>query len=84
MKPHISATLLEALTNETCAKNIEILLYLTFTWLCEDIDYNSSEYLKQALTLVVRKVHLIIVLFALYHTHTHTLTLSLSLSLSLS
>lgn len=56
LKPHISATLTESLTNETAPRNIEALLYMAYTWLVEDTADTSPENAKQYLMLIIRKV----------------------------
>mmetsp|Transcript_2685 Transcript_2685/g.9507 ORF Transcript_2685/g.9507 Transcript_2685/m.9507 type:complete len:1308 (+) Transcript_2685:68-3991(+) len=54
LKAHFSMILSEALSNETYPPNLEILLNLAATWGLEEIE-NSSEFIKQAISLIVRK-----------------------------
>lgn len=54
LKAHFSMILSEALSNETYPPNLETLLNLAATWGLEEIE-NSSEFIKQAISLIVRK-----------------------------
>lgn len=55
LKPHFSMILSEALSNETYPPNLEVLLDLAYTWGIEDLE-NTSEFVKQAISLIVRKI----------------------------
>ena len=55
LKPHFSALLTEALSKENANGNIELLLHISFTWVCEDIN-NNCDFVRQLIGLIVRKV----------------------------
>eukprot|EP01095_Lingulamoeba_sp_RSL-Kostka_P018275 TRINITY_DN9967_c1_g1_i3.p1 TRINITY_DN9967_c1_g1~~TRINITY_DN9967_c1_g1_i3.p1 ORF type:complete len:1160 (+),score=392.41 TRINITY_DN9967_c1_g1_i3:355-3834(+) len=55
LKNHYNIILMDSLSNENYAPNLERILSLTYLWQCENID-NSSDFTKQSLTLIVRKM----------------------------
>lgn len=56
LKQVFITTIIEGIGTETFPPNIETLLHLLFTWMCEDIK-NTSELAKQILPVIVRKIH---------------------------